>query len=298
MNKLEIIFAAFALLAVACNREDEPTRGGIIVETNYPIAFVDASSTKAYSENTSDEIKAGGFGVACVTDAGSNLFIEKASWNEAKSCYIPAGGPWFYPSEGKVNFYGVYPESQSLTFSGEGVTLSYTQNGDMDLLAAKKENVEGGFLPVALSFEHILSLIHFRAVDVDSEASYKVKSIRIDIPATGKFSYGNFGWMQVDGAGTEVCYEGEIPVGESTEIPSAVTFIPCNPEITVLWEVYSPDGGTFFASHEKTCLLEEALEMGEECTVTFRFGSSGEKEMVLSIEVNPWTSIDKEIELN
>lgn len=298
MNRFAIILSTFALLAVSCNKEDPHVHSGITVETEYPIFFADASFTKVYSENTSDEIKTGGFGVACVTDAGSKLFIEKASWVEAKSCYIPAGGPWFYPSEGKVNFYAVYPESQSLTFSGEGVSLSYAQNGDLDLLAAKKEDVSGGLPPVALSFEHILSLIHFRAVDDDTEASYKVKSVRIAVPAAGKFSYENFRWIPTDGTGTEVCYEGEITVGESTEIPSAVTFIPCNPEITVSWEVYSPDGGTFIASHDKTSLLENTLEMGEECTVTVRFGASGEKKMSLAVEVSPWTSTDREIEIN
>lgn len=298
MRRISILaISALCVFVASCNKDERPAvnRSGA---SQYAISFVNAAATKAYSENTADDVQADGFGIACVTSEGGNLFIEKASWDSGKASYFPANGPWFYPSEGKVSFYGVYPPSQTLSFSDGGIRLSYTQNSSEDLLAVKKTGVAATASPVALSFDHILSLIHFAAVSDDDSALYKVKSVSIKVPSAGIFAYDDYIWTPADGTKTESCFEGEIEVDGKVEIPSALTFIPCNPEITLKWDVYSPDGDTFVASHEETRTLDEALEMGEECTVTLLFAGSDAKKMDLSIEVKPWTQSDKEIELN
>lgn len=296
MKKIVYLMAALAALS-SCSKTEGPADSHFAV-SQYAISFINAANTKAYAENTVTEIQAGGFGVACVTSEGENIFIEKASWDSGKASYFPANGPWFYPSGEKVSFFGVYPSSQSLSFSEEGIILSYSQNPSEDLLAVKRTGVGATASPVALSFDHILSLIHFTAVSDDDSEIYKIKSIRIDVPASGVFDYGDYCWIPADGMKTETCFEGEFDVDGTVDIPSATTFIPCNPEITLKWDVYSPDGATLIASHEETRELDEALAMGEECTVTLRFGGNEAREMGLFIVVNPWTQSDKEIELN
>ncbi len=290
-----LLCAAAAVLGASSCQKDENHIVNRSKASQYAISFVNASSTKTYSENTATMVQAGGFGVACVTSEGTNLFIEKASWDSGKASYIPANGPWFYPSDGTVSFYGVYPPSQSLAFSEDGVSLSYSQNPSEDLLAVKKSGVAATASPVALSFDHILSLIHFVAACDDDSAMYKIKSVSIDVPSAGVFAFGTYDWIPADGVKTEVFFEGELEVDGEVEIPSAATFIPCNPAIRVVWDVYSPDGVTLVASHDETRQLDEALEMGEECTVTMRFSCSEPQEMAVSTEVKPWTETDKEL---
>lgn len=286
--------SAICLIAASCSKDEKPAvnRGEV---SQYAISFVNSSSTKAYSENTATHVQANGFGVACVTSEGEKLFIEKASWNPGKASYYPANGPWFYPSEGRVSFYGVYPPSQTIAFSEGGLSLSYTQNPSEDLLAVKKTGVAATASPVSLSFDHILSLIHFAAVSDDDNVVYRIKSISIDVPATGVFSFDNYGWITSDGMTTDVCFDGELEVDGPTEVPSAATMIPCNPEIHFVWDVYSSDGMTLIASHDETRQLDSALSMGEECTVTMRFSGSEPQEMSVSIEVKSWTETDKEL---
>lgn len=293
MKKIFYLLAAFAALS-SCTKAEGPTDNHLAV-SQYEISFVNATSTKAYSENTVTAIQAEGFGVACVTSEGENLFIEKAEWSSDKSSYFPANGPWFYPSEGTVAFYGTYPSSQSLVFSEDGLRLSYAQNPSEDLLAVKKTGIAATASPVALSFDHILSLIRFVAVSDKDDEVYKITSISINVPSAGEFAFGDYGWVHADETKTEICFEGVLEVDGTVDIPSAVTMIPCNPEITLKWEVYSPDGATLVASHEETRSLDEALEMGEECTVTMRFSGSEPREMAVSIEVKPWTETDKEL---
>lgn len=293
MKKIFYLMAAFAALS-SCTRAEGPDDSHPAV-SQYEISFVNAASTKAYSENTATEIQADGFGVACVTSEGENIFIEKAEWNSEKSSYFPANGPWFYPSEGTVAFYGTYPSSQSLVFSEDGLYLSYVQNPSEDLLAVKKTGVVATATPVALSFDHILSLIRFSAVSDNDKAMYKIKSISISVPSAGVFVFGDYGWVPADEMKTEICFDGELEIDGPTEIPSATTMIPCNPEIRFVWDVYASDGTTLLASHDETRQLDEALEMGEECTVTMRFSGSEPQEMAVSIEVKPWTETDKEL---
>lgn len=296
MKKIFYLMAAFAALS-SCTKDEKPGNNNSAA-SQYAISFVNASSTKTYSENTATEVQTNGFGVACVTSEGENLFIEKASWNSEKSSYFPENGPWFYPSDGTVSFYGVYPSSQTLSFSENGINLNYSQDPSEDLLAVRKTGVSATASPVALSFDHILSLIHFAVVSDDDSALYKVKFISIEVPAAGIFDYGNYDWILVDGMKTESCFEGDLEVDGRVDIPSALSFIPCNPDITLKWDVYSPDGATLVASHEETRELDTALQMGEDCTVTLRFAGNDAKEMALSIEVKPWTQSDREMELN
>lgn len=290
----QLALIALAVVAASCNKDEKPESNHSEV-SQYAISFVNAFNTKSYSENTATEVQSNGFGVACVTSGGENLFIEKAEWNSEKSSYFPSNGPWFYPSEGSVSFYGVYPPSQTLVFSDDGISLSYTQNSSKDLLAVKKTGIAASPSPVSLSFDHILSLIHFAAISDNDNEVYKIKSISIDVPATGVFEFIDYEWIPSNGMTTEVCFDGQLAVDGPTEIPSAATMIPCNPEIRFVWDVYASDGTTLLASHEETCQLDEALEMGEECTVTMRFSGSEPQEMALSIEVKSWTETDKEL---
>lgn len=293
MKKILYVMAAFAALS-SCTKDEKPGNNNSAA-SQYAISFVNASSTKTYSENTATEVQTNGFGVACVTSEGENLFIEKASWNSEKSSYFPENGPWFYPSDGTVSFYGVYPSSQTLSFSENGINLNYSQDPSEDLLAVKKTGISATPSPVALSFDHILSLIHFAAVSDNEDEIYKIKSISIEIPSAGIFDFGDYDWIPAEGMKTEACYEGELVVDGETEIPVAATMIPCNPEIRFVWDVYASDGTTLLASHDETRQLDEALEMGEECTVTMRFSGSEPQEMALSIEVKQWTETDKEL---
>ena len=290
----QLALIAISVITVSCNKDEKPVSNHSGA-SQYAISFVNSAATKAYSENTATEVQANGFGVACVSSEGEKIFIEKAEWDAGKASYIPSNGPWYYPTEGSVAFYGVYPPSQSLAFSEDGISLSYSQNPSEDLLAVKKTGISATPSPVALSFDHILSLIHFAAVSDNEDEIYKIKSISIEVPSAGIFDFGDYDWIPAEGMKTEACYEGELVVDGETEIPVAATMIPCNPEIRFVWDVYASDGTTLLASHDETRQLDEALEMGEECTVTMRFSGSGPQEMALSIEVKQWTETDKEL---
>lgn len=286
------------LLAASCGKEIESSVHQNISQPDCVISFVDERvATKSYSENTVTEVRQNGFGIACVTDRNVTVFNEKAEWSSSASAYLTTNGTYYFPAEGRVSFYGVYPFSQSVSISSGVASLSYSQDPSLDLLAVKKTGVSGGSFPVSLSFDHILSLVHFKAIGLDDKSVFNVKSISIDIPESGTFTYDDYTWSCA-GTKNESCFSGEKVLSGVTEIPSAVSFVPCAPTVHVSWETYGLDGTTLIAEYSTAKKLDVALAMGEECTITLKLPNKDAQEMMMTVEVKPWTSTEKELKLN
>lgn len=247
--------------------------------------------TKAYSENTLSSVESAGFNIAGLVGSTA-MFNDHASLSS--SFWYPDSGPYYYPSSGTMDFYGVFPVSQSISLSGSAATLDYTQNADTDLLVARSHDVSASESAVALTFDHALSLVRFNAVGSDPKALYKVKTIKITTPTSGTYNYGaNFAaetWTP-GGETAQLTYSSTVTTLDgTTAIAGGMTVIPCTPTIYVEWDTYTLDGTSLVASYSDSKALGSALAKGVESTITLTLPNADAVPIFFSVAVNPWGS--------
>lgn len=303
MRKILYVFSlalAMTLLASCNERLDCDCQVDEIV---FGVEPMQAVATKAYEESTASSLQAGGFKVAGVTSAPSLMFNAVASFEGG--VYKPAGGPFYFPSAGTMSFYAAYPASQAISWSAQGgATMAWTNNCDVDLLAAASENVQSGSSSVALSFDHILTLLKIKAVGTDQSVIYKVKSVKVQVPGSGTFTFGATPaspWSNL-GSNVEVVYSSETTTLDpvtypynaeahtgGTPIAGALTIIPCSPTVEVAWETYAADGTTLIASYgPMTRQLASPVTMGKTAVVTLLLPNADASTLGFSVTVTPW----------
>lgn len=292
------------LMAASCNKDvisnvspaDEPIEsnptGGKIVFGGETMGL----STKAYVESKEDGLKANGFNVAGVLGTAS-VFNEAASWNSASSWYATAND-YYWPSIGNMDFYAVYPSSQVISLASGVATLVYSQNPDTDLLAAKKNSVAKQTSSVALSFDHILSLIRIKATGKDvSGVVYKVTKVSVTSPTGGTYAYADGSWTALTATASGVYSSASTTLSGTTDISGGMTVVPCKPAIAVEYSVYQADGTTLIASYSKSGTLAAALEQGKETTITVSLPNDNASNITFTVRVNPWGSAVASLDL-
>lgn len=294
-NKLFFALVAAVSLVSACQKDvTTPVKSneGII---SFGVKGIGVEAlTKAYSENTATEIQANGFNVAGITGT-TLIFNEKATYAESK--YSPVNGPYYYPASGTMDFYAVYPVSQEITVASGVATLSYTQDVDTDLLAAKSTGVSASGNPVALTFDHIKTLMKFKAVGNDTKAVYKVTGIKVTAPTSGTYAYAAGSWTNGTTTDDYVYSSSTTTISGTTDIEGAITILPCTPTISVTYDVYAQDGTTLVQQYSKSAALSSAVSIGKTCTVTLHLPNDDVKDINFTITVNPWGSESQDMNL-
>ncbi len=296
MKKFLSIALAATVVMASCQKNEQPVQP--VQTDDNSISFglsgmLAEVQTRAYSENTATQVQANGFNVAGITGT-TTMFNEKATFADAK--YSPVNGPYYYPASGTMDFYAAYPTTQNVTVAGGAATLSYTQNPDTDLLAAKATAVAASDNSVALAFDHILSLMKFKAIGADNKVIYKVKSVKINAPTSGTYAYATDTWTAGTSTEDNVYSSTLTKLSGTTAISGAVTVIPCTPTITVEYDVFALDGSeTLIHSYTKTKALSSAVSKGKECTVTMTLPNDAAKEITFTITVNQWGSESQDI---
>lgn len=296
MKKIFFIALAATAAMVSCQKNEQPVQPVQLGENSISFGLsgiLAEVQTRAYSENTATEVKTNGFNVAGITGT-TTMFNEKATFAEEK--YSPVNGPYYYPASGTMNFYAAYPVSQAVSVDAGVATLAYTQNQDTDLLAAKATEVSPSDGPVALAFDHILSLLKFKAIGSDSQVIYKVEEIKVNAPNSGTYAYASNSWSNGTTNDDYTYSSTETQLDGTTAIDGAITVVPCTPTITVKYSTYSKDGSlTKIHSYERTKALASAVSQGKECTITMTLPNDEAQGITFTISVNPWGNEAKDI---
>lgn len=296
MKRYSTLMICLAFLFASCNKEDAGMRsftGEDFSFSDKAIIFADDFVvTKAYAENTAEQVREGGFNAACLA-GDATVFNEKVEYDGLSSAYRTKSKAYYYPSSGKVDFFCVFPSSNTIGKNGGEVTLSYAQNSGTDLLVARRTGIGASDTAVVISFDHALSLIHFKAEGSDDALTYKVKSVSINVPDGGVFSYNDYEWSPSTDSTAEIYSSRVVTLDGLTEIPGAVVFVPCEPEISVQWDIYY--GDIPIESRDETRFLGSALKMGEECTVTLMLPGTDSEKMDFDIVVAPWDSTERDL---
>ena len=300
MRRIVISIMAACCLFVSCNKEfNDVTR--VVSDSNESKAIVfglggefASVENKSVTVSTADLVKTNGFTVTAITSEGVTLIDSKAAtWKESASNYQTAT-PYYYPATGTTGFYAVYP-SRVIGVVSAAASLSYTNDKNTDLLAAKTTGVSASDNSVALAFAHILSQVCFTAKGSDNAVTYKVTSISLSAPGNGTYAFASNSWTAGTAATSSyLSTTTSVATDKATALGEVQTYLPSEMEATVKWECYSGDSKV--AEYSKSTKFTPT--MGKKCTVNLTLPNASAKPITFDISVADWGSEDKNVTLN
>lgn len=208
----QILLAALAAMAItSCSQsEDIPSAGNDDGQITFntvvkkstratPMVTDKFASFSVYGYNTQADFD----GTAAL---GSAFMDNVAATKAADGSWTLAGGPYYWPLTGKMQFFAVSPAA-NVTAYAVGTpsgfpSFSYTiQNQQEDLLAAQTVNAAKSANAVQLSFSHLLTQVNFSAA-LEANFDYAITSIKIvGVGNSGTFTYAadKGAWSTVTG---------------------------------------------------------------------------------------------------
>lgn len=253
--------------------------------------------TKAFAEATTESLQTNGFNVAAVIDADNSVIFNKAVAYSGSAYSVP-GEHYYYPKEGTMSFYAVYPKTQAINVASGVATLSYAQNADTDLVAAKKTDVAGSSDAVSLAFEHLLSQVSIKMQGKKTTVDYKLKSVKITAADGGTYAFADGAWTPSETTADVSFYNNAEGMAVSTSAMSAIgspaSIMPGNVKLNVVWECYNHDSENLLCSKDVT--VDVSLPQGKHTTLnlTLPFDSS---ELTFDISVGAWVPNSEDVEM-
>lgn len=252
--------------------------------------------TKAFTETTTSTLQTGGFRVAAVIDADHSVMFNSAlRYNSTDRVYRVHNGEseehYYYPSEGTMSFYGVYPVTQAIAVDEDGAaTLAYSQDADTDLVIATTTAVGRTADPVMLTFDHLLSRVGMTAVTDDANLSCELYSITVNDVDGGTYSFSDGAWTP-SGIRADYTYftdaEGTEVTTTAAAVGSAMSFMPGDITVNAKWKCFNKNGGQLISDNDATATL--SLTGGMQSTLNLVLPANS-SEIRFTISVNAWAT--------
>lgn len=250
--------------------------------------------TKAVNETNAEALQSGGFRCAAVIDADKSEMFN-AALSYADGFYKVPGKKYFFPAEGTVSFYAVYPDSEQICVAADGsATIVYSQNGTEDLVAASSPAHEKSDDAVMLTFSHKLSQLVVKCKGNDPETDFFVKGISITAPEGGVYDFTADSWKDLGGKQTyeAVPSEGET-VGE--DYSKSMTFIPGKVKIRFVWECRIKGTQTVVGEYDQSLTTE--LVKGRRSTMNVTLCNLEASELQFTASVDAWEGYEKDYDM-
>lgn len=248
--------------------------------------------TKAFSETTVSTLQGDGFNVAAIIDAdGDAMFNKAVAYESTTGLYTVPNEHYYYPNTGTMSFYAAHPLGQAITINGGAASLAYSQNADIDLVAAKATAVAKQPTAVMLTFDHLLSQIDVTAKGENATVDYKLKNVTVTAPNGGTYTYTDDKWALSTTPGDYSVYSNAsgmaVSTAANTAVGSAMTFMPSDVSINVVWECFNKVDKTLISSNDQT--ISVSLIRGKHSTLNLILPSNA-SEIKFTIDVNPWAT--------
>lgn len=298
--KAKLILAITSMLIpmTSCNRDVV----NACLFTNDEIRFGSNDikvEAKAFVETVNTTLQENGFVVAAVVDADKSVMFNKAvTYDISSTSYSISGEHYFYPKEGTMSFYGVYPLTEVIDVDGEGVaTVAYTHDTEEDLTVAKAVAVSRQPLPVAMDFEHLLSQVTMTAKTDNANLTCRIYGITVTAADGGTYDFNGGGWT-LNTTSCDYAFfaaaDGKAVTVTADTIGSAMSFMPGAAKLNIKWKCFNKVGGQLLSSNDQTVDVE--LEKGKHLTLNLTL-SSNSSEMTFNTNVGTWVNDSCDIEV-
>lgn len=211
----KILLAAVAALAiVGCSQNEEIEKAGEKAEINFG-TVVKNSTRAAVTEN--DDLQKSGFIVYAYKTADA-ITVAETKLGDAfmsgvevthSSNWTVNGGPYYWPFEGKVQFFayakGDAVKNFKVATDAKYPTLEYTiadaASAQIDFVVAKATDQSKQTADVSLAFTHALTQVNFSAKSENSGMVYNITSVKLaNVYNSGTYNFENSEWTKTDAA--------------------------------------------------------------------------------------------------
>lgn len=251
--------------------------------------------TKAVTESTVSVLQSNGFNAAIALDTdGAVMFNKAVAYNGG--VYTVPGETYYYPVEGTVSAYAVYPKTETITLDAGVATIDYSQNANEDLVVAKVGGVAKQSSAINLNFAHALSQVSFKAKGSDTKANYVLKLIEVTAPNGGTYQYADGTWTNLGEATAYTAYTNAGAAVSTSSFQSfgeSMTFIPGEVSLRAVWDCKNKVDGTIVGQYDQT--VQATLVAGEHATLNLILPNSDAQEIKFMVSVGAWQNSDMEI---
>mgnify|MGYP003294373492 CR=1 FL=1 len=254
--------------------------------------------TKSFTETTNSLLQANGFKAAVVVDADNSVMFNVAvAYDSTDAVYRVSGEHYYYPSEGTVSLYGVYPSSEIISVDSGAATVAYTHNPDEDLVGAKAVAVARQSAPVHMDFEHLLSQVTMTVKTDNPNTLCKLYGITLTDAEGGVYAFTDDSWTPGGTVGNYVFFsspDGQNVTTVASEVGEVMSFIPGTISLNVKWKCYNLTSGEIVSDNDKTVSVE--LTKGKHSTLNLTLPANS-SELMLVTTVVPWVEESQDIEV-
>ena len=294
MKKLLLFVAAAAVMMTSCQKSLNENES-VLREIQLGLSAI-KYETKAFVESTNGILQSNGFKAAAVIDADNSTIFNKAvTYNNG--VYSVSGEHYYFPNEGTVSFYGVYPADEVIAIADDGkASVAYVHNSDDDLIGAKKSGVASQSDAVALEFTHLLSQISINVKTDDANVICKLYSITISDADGGTYSFSDDSWTLSETKADYAFFvktDGQAVTTTAAAVGSAMSFMPGDITLNAKWKCYNSVGDQLISDNDET--IPVTLTKGKHTAITLLLPANS-TEMKLSTSVGAWINDPQELQ--
>lgn len=283
------------VIVASCNESKETLRSfsGEDNEIRFGSNGVRVES-KSFIETTNSILQDNGFKAAVVLDGDNNVMFNTAVvYDNTDAVYRVPDEHYYYPSEGTVSIYGVYPPSELIFVDSGEATVTYAQNQDEDLVGAKAVAVTRQSTPVFMEFEHLLSQVTVSVKTDSPNVVCKLFGITLTDADGGVYSFADENWSLGGTVGDYVFFssrDGQSVTTNASEVGEAMSFIPGTISLNVKWKCYNKTGGELVSDNDRTVGVE--LLKGRHSTLNLTLPSNS-SELTVVTSVGEWIAEER-----
>lgn len=295
MKKLLLFVAAAAVMLTSCQKSLNENES-VLREIQLGLSAIEYE-TKAFVESTNGILQSNGFKAAAVIDADNSTIFNKAvTYNNG--VYSVSGEHYYFPNEGTVSFYGVYPADEVIAIADDGkASVAYVHNSDDDLIGAKKSGVASQSDAVALEFTHLLSQISINVKTDDANVICKLYSITISDADGGTYSFSDDSWTLSETKADYAFFvktDGQAVTTTAAAVGSAMSFMPGKVTLNAKWKCYNSVGDQLISDNDET--IPVTLTRGNHTAISLLLPANS-TEMKLSTSVGAWINDLQELKV-
>lgn len=278
----------------SCNKQiDVPTfkaQDGEIFFGNKGLTI----ETKAVTESTISVLESNGFNAAIALEAdGSVMFNKAVAYNGG--VYTVPGETYYYPVDGSVSAYAVYPKTETIVFDEGAASIAYTQNASEDLIVAKVNGISKQSEAIDLHFAHALSQVSFKVKGADANADYVLKLIEVTAPNGGTYQYADGTWADLGDATAYTVYSNAgaaAPTNSFQAFGESMTFVPGEVSLHAVWDCKNKVDGTIVGQYDQTKTI--ALDAGQSTVLKLTLPNDDAMEIKFSASIQDWNVTELE----
>lgn len=251
--------------------------------------------TKSFAETTVTTLQREGFGCMSYLSGSQTLYLDNDVVYDGQN-YIFRGVCYYYPLEGALDFYAVYPKGLEMGLNrAGGFQVAFDHDPDADLVVACTSGMTRLSGEVAFEFNHVLANVGFRCRGGDADVDYMLLSLELITGASGIYDASRGEWT----VGDAVVSERFAPVGETalsgtySAFGGYVSCIPAAASVRARWKCLDKDAGAVLAEYDQS--VPVTLVPG--CRSTFNLTLPNSKAVRIDCAVNvaAWDSASEDV---